>query len=157
MPCWLSSHTCKSCRLTGAFSFTIGRIEHAFHVRPDLVATDNNTNPRKYLARVDEFGQTIPARFYVDSLVHDSDTLKCFSNYSAHNASRSDRITHSHWAKRSRANLSNRSRNYWRKIKRSCFLEPPANSLASDFDLRIFVAKSATSHAGSPISHETPV
>src|SRR6266542_3027371 len=76
MPCWLSSHTCKSCRLTGAFPFTIGGIEHAFHVRPDLVATDNNTNPRKYLARVDEFGQTIPARFYVDSLVHDSDALK---------------------------------------------------------------------------------
>jgi len=60
----------------GAFPFTIGRIEHAFHVRPDLVATDNNTNPRKYLARVDEFGKTIPARFYVDSLVHDSDALK---------------------------------------------------------------------------------
>jgi aminocarboxymuconate-semialdehyde decarboxylase len=60
----------------GAFPFTIGRIEHAFHVRPDLVATDNNTNPRKYLARVDEFEKTIPARFYVDSLVQDSDALK---------------------------------------------------------------------------------
>src|SRR6266699_1531690 len=60
----------------GAFPFTIGRIEHAFHVRPDLVATDNDTNPRKYLARVDELGETIPARFYVDSLVHDSDALK---------------------------------------------------------------------------------
>ena len=34
----------------GAFPFTIGRIEHAFHVRPDLVAVDNNINPRSYLA-----------------------------------------------------------------------------------------------------------
>ena len=55
----------------GAFPGTIGRIEHGFHVRPDLVAIDNKTNPRKYLAA----GET-PARFYVDSLVHDADTLK---------------------------------------------------------------------------------
>jgi aminocarboxymuconate-semialdehyde decarboxylase len=55
----------------GAFPFTIGRIEQAFHVRPDLVANDNKTNPRKYLAN----GKT-PARFYVDSLVHDRDVLK---------------------------------------------------------------------------------
>ena len=55
----------------GAFPFTIGRIEHAFHVRPDLVALENKTNPRKYLAH----GNT-PARFYVDSLVHDPDALR---------------------------------------------------------------------------------
>jgi aminocarboxymuconate-semialdehyde decarboxylase len=55
----------------GAFPFTIGRIEHAFHVRPDLVAIDNQTNPRSYLANGDT-----PARFYVDSLVHDSVALK---------------------------------------------------------------------------------
>ena len=55
----------------GAFPFTIGRIEHAFHVRPDLCATDNVMNPRSYLAH----GNT-PARFYVDSLVHDPDALK---------------------------------------------------------------------------------
>src|SRR5207237_2596481 len=54
----------------GAFPFTIGRIEHAFHVRPDLVAIDNATNPRKYLAT-----DKAPARFYVDSLVHDTDAL----------------------------------------------------------------------------------
>jgi aminocarboxymuconate-semialdehyde decarboxylase len=54
----------------GAFPFTIGRIEHAFHVRPDLMAIANKTNPRKYLARDDT-----PARFYVDSLVHDADAL----------------------------------------------------------------------------------
>src|SRR6266496_3053319 len=60
----------------GAFPFTFGRIEHAFHVRPDLVATDNNTNPRKYLARKNEKGDVTPARFYVDSLVHDGDALR---------------------------------------------------------------------------------
>jgi aminocarboxymuconate-semialdehyde decarboxylase len=60
----------------GAFPFTVGRIEHAFHVRPDLVATDNNTNPRKYLARINEKGDLTPARFYVDSLVHDADALR---------------------------------------------------------------------------------
>jgi aminocarboxymuconate-semialdehyde decarboxylase len=55
----------------GAFPFTIGRIEHAFHVRPDLVAVDNKTNPRSYFARDGN-----AARFYVDSLVHDRDALK---------------------------------------------------------------------------------
>jgi len=55
----------------GAFPFTVGRIEHAFHVRPDLVAIDNETNPRSYLAQ----GET-PALFYVDSLVHDVDALQ---------------------------------------------------------------------------------
>ena len=54
----------------GAFPFTLGRIEHAFHVRPDLVAVDNKNNPRSYLATGDR-----PARFYVDSLVHDADAL----------------------------------------------------------------------------------
>jgi aminocarboxymuconate-semialdehyde decarboxylase len=60
----------------GAFPFTIGRIERAFHVRPDLVATENKTNPRKYLAQTDGRGRVTPARFYVDSLVHDADALR---------------------------------------------------------------------------------
>ncbi len=55
----------------GAFPFTIGRIEHGFDVRPDLCAVDNDKSPRTYLAN----GNT-PARFYVDSLVHDPDALK---------------------------------------------------------------------------------
>ena len=55
----------------GAFPFTIGRIEHGFHVRPDLCATDTNINPRHYLAQPER-----PARFYVDSLVHDPDALR---------------------------------------------------------------------------------
>jgi len=48
----------------GSFPSTIGRIEHGFRVRPDLVAIDNPQNPRKYLKR-----------FYLDSLVHDADML----------------------------------------------------------------------------------
>ena len=60
----------------GAFPFTIGRIEHAFHVRPDLVAVNNKANPRSYLARSDGHGGISSARFYVDSLVHDPDALK---------------------------------------------------------------------------------
>jgi aminocarboxymuconate-semialdehyde decarboxylase len=55
----------------GAFPFTIGRIEHGFHVRPDLYDTDNLATPRSYLAH----GRT-PARFYVDSLVHDAGSLQ---------------------------------------------------------------------------------
>jgi len=55
----------------GAFPFTAGRVEHAFHVRPDLCATDTKANPKSYLAH----GGT-PGRFYVDSLVHDADALQ---------------------------------------------------------------------------------
>ena len=49
----------------GSFPGTIGRIEHGFQVRPDLVAVDNPVNPRDYLGR-----------FYVDSLVHDTGALR---------------------------------------------------------------------------------
>ena len=48
----------------GAFPATLGRIEHGFNVRPDLVAVNNQSNPRNYLGQ-----------FYVDSLVHDRDML----------------------------------------------------------------------------------
>ncbi len=44
----------------GSFPASIGRIEHGFNVRPDLVAVDNPVNPRKYLQQ-----------FYLDTLVHD--------------------------------------------------------------------------------------
>lgn len=44
----------------GSFPATIGRIEHGFNSRPDLVAIDNKINPRKYLGK-----------FYLDSLVHE--------------------------------------------------------------------------------------
>src|SRR5438552_18451864 len=54
-----------------AFPRTIRRIEHAFHVRPYLVASDNTKNPKSYLAR-----GNLPARFFVDSLVHDPHALR---------------------------------------------------------------------------------
>ena len=48
----------------GAFPFTIGRIDHGFDVRPDLVAIDNPISPREYIGR-----------FWIDSLVHDKKAL----------------------------------------------------------------------------------
>jgi len=53
----------------GAFPSTIGRIEHGFNCRPDLVAVDNKINPREYLGK-----------FYLDSLVHDQEMLKFLIN-----------------------------------------------------------------------------
>lgn len=49
----------------GSFPFTIGRIEHGFAVRPDLVAIDNAINPRDYIGK-----------FWVDSLVHDEKAMR---------------------------------------------------------------------------------
>jgi aminocarboxymuconate-semialdehyde decarboxylase len=48
----------------GSFPATIGRIEQGYLVRPDLCAVDNDVNPREYLKKI-----------YIDSLVHDPDTL----------------------------------------------------------------------------------
>ena len=56
----------------GTFPFTIGRIEHGFNCRPDLVAIDNPRNPREYLKR----GSDQPGRFWVDSIVHDNYSLR---------------------------------------------------------------------------------
>ncbi len=44
----------------GSFLPTLGRIEHGFNCRPDLVAIDNQVNPRDYLGK-----------FWVDSITHD--------------------------------------------------------------------------------------
>ena len=49
----------------GSFIPTIGRIEHGFNCRPDLVAMDNPVNPRKYLGK-----------FWVDSATHDPQLLR---------------------------------------------------------------------------------
>ncbi|WP_291227268.1 amidohydrolase family protein [Dokdonella sp.] len=49
----------------GAFPYTIGRIEHGFRMRPDLVATDNARNPREYLGHI-----------WFDSCVHDTAALR---------------------------------------------------------------------------------
>ncbi len=58
----------------GAFPFTIGRVEHGFHVRPDLCAVDNDVNPREYLGK-----------FWVDSLVHDADALRLLNTIMGEN------------------------------------------------------------------------
>jgi aminocarboxymuconate-semialdehyde decarboxylase len=50
---------------SGSFLATLGRIEHGFNCRPDLVAIDNNVNPRNYTGR-----------FWVDSITHDERLLK---------------------------------------------------------------------------------
>lgn len=49
----------------GSFLPTIGRIQHGFDCRPDLVAIDNAIPPRQYLGR-----------FWVDSVTHDPLMLK---------------------------------------------------------------------------------
>lgn len=48
----------------GSFPATIGRIQHGFDCRPDLVAIDNNVAPKNYIGK-----------FWIDSLVHDKHTL----------------------------------------------------------------------------------
>ena len=48
----------------GSFLTTLGRIEHGFECRPDLVAIDNPISPAKYLGR-----------FWIDSVVHDPELL----------------------------------------------------------------------------------
>jgi len=48
----------------GSFPFTIGRLQHGFNVRPDLVAIDNPVAPSSYVGK-----------FWVDSLVHDKHAL----------------------------------------------------------------------------------
>jgi aminocarboxymuconate-semialdehyde decarboxylase len=53
----------------GGFPASIGRIEHGFKVRPDLVAVNNPHNPRKYLKQI-----------YLDTLVHDANMLDYLKN-----------------------------------------------------------------------------
>ncbi len=53
----------------GSFPATLGRIEHGFHVRPDLVAIENAVNPRKYLDQI-----------FFDSLVHEASQLDYLIN-----------------------------------------------------------------------------
>jgi len=49
----------------GSFPYTLGRIQHGFDVRPDIVAIDNHRSPGEYLGK-----------FWVDSLVHDKSSFK---------------------------------------------------------------------------------
>lgn len=48
----------------GSFLPTLGRIEHGYNCRPDLVAIHNNVNPRQYVGE-----------FWVDSITHDPKLL----------------------------------------------------------------------------------
>jgi aminocarboxymuconate-semialdehyde decarboxylase len=48
----------------GAFPSTIGRLQHGFDTRPDLVALDNKIAPQNYIGK-----------FWIDSLVHDPTML----------------------------------------------------------------------------------
>ena len=43
------------CHASGSFLATLGRVEHGFNCRPDLVAIDNPNNPRDYC---EDFGST---------------------------------------------------------------------------------------------------
>lgn len=54
----------------GSFPGTVGRLSHGRACRPDLFPPDAR-DPREYLATADA-----PARFFVDSLVHDADALR---------------------------------------------------------------------------------
>jgi aminocarboxymuconate-semialdehyde decarboxylase len=49
----------------GSFAFTLGRLEHGFRMRPDLVNPNDVDNPRAYLERI-----------YFDSVVHDPEALR---------------------------------------------------------------------------------
>ena len=49
----------------GSFVATLGRIEHGFNCRPDLVAVHNNVNPKEYLGK-----------FWVDSVTHDAEMFE---------------------------------------------------------------------------------
>lgn len=62
----------------GSFPGTIGRIEHGFAARPDLCQTQTSLSPRAHLKQTSPVPTAphTPARFYVDSLVHDAAALR---------------------------------------------------------------------------------
>jgi aminocarboxymuconate-semialdehyde decarboxylase len=75
----------------GSFPYTIGRIEHGFTMRPDLVATDNFRNPREYLSRL-----------YFDSWVADPRALTLSDRHLRHRSA-------SCWAPIIRSRSANRT------------------------------------------------
>lgn len=49
----------------GSFPFTLGRINHGYHARPDLCNVHNIKEPQSYIGR-----------FWVDSITHNADALR---------------------------------------------------------------------------------
>ncbi|MFK7969559.1 MAG: amidohydrolase family protein [Bacteroidia bacterium] len=49
----------------GEFLFTLGRVEHGYNCRPDLVAIDNQVPPSSYLGK-----------FWIDNITHDPKALR---------------------------------------------------------------------------------
>jgi aminocarboxymuconate-semialdehyde decarboxylase len=49
----------------GSFPFTLGRISHGFHARPDLCNVNGISDPTEYIGR-----------FWVDSITHNADALR---------------------------------------------------------------------------------
>jgi aminocarboxymuconate-semialdehyde decarboxylase len=78
----------------GAFPGTVGRIQHGFEARPDLVAVDNPVPPRDYLGR-----------FWVDSLVHDADVLRSVVKLLGRTGWCWGATTRSRWVRRRRGAL----------------------------------------------------
>jgi len=58
----------------GSFAATLGRIEHGFFARPDLVAVDNPAHPPSHYLN----------RIYVDSLVHHARSLRLLLDVFGH-------------------------------------------------------------------------
>jgi len=49
----------------GSFPFTVGRLSHGYHARPDLCNVNNVADPAEYVGR-----------FWVDSITHNADALR---------------------------------------------------------------------------------
>ena len=49
----------------GSFPFTLGRISHGYHARPDLCNVHNVHDPKEYIGQ-----------FWVDSITHNADALR---------------------------------------------------------------------------------
>ncbi len=58
----------------GSFIPTLGRIEHGYNCRPDLVAIDNQVKPTEYLGK-----------FWVDSITHDPHLLQYILDHQGSN------------------------------------------------------------------------
>lgn len=53
----------------GSFPFTVGRVSHGWHCRPDLCDVNKILDPRDYIGR-----------FWIDGITHDADALRYLIN-----------------------------------------------------------------------------